>query len=107
MNFGFWIGSLWGDDFGQGRLNIPEVAFSLVWAVGLIGLGVWAVQRNRRWVLNVVAVFAAIHLYTQWFEHLGAEPLSFLFGGLVALIIALVVRHLNVMLQDRQETLQA
>ena len=38
----------------------------------------WAVKANRRWVINLVAVFGAIHFYTQWFERLGADPLSVL-----------------------------
>jgi len=35
-----------------------------------------------------VAVFAAIHLYTQYFELLGAHPASILVAGLFALGIA-------------------
>ena len=44
---------------------------------------------NRRWVVNVAAVFGAIHFYTQWFERLGATPLSVLLGGLLMLGFAL------------------
>jgi hypothetical protein len=40
-------------------------------------------------VVNVVAVFAAIHFYTQWFERLGLEPMSVLGGGLIMLAIAI------------------
>jgi iron complex transport system permease protein len=32
------------------------------------------VQVNRRWLVNLVALFAGIHFYTQWFERLGATP---------------------------------
>jgi hypothetical protein len=42
-------------------------------------------QVNRRWLVNLIAVFAGIHFYTQWFERLGATPLSVLLGGLVML----------------------
>ena len=38
-------------------------------------------QVNRRWLVNLVALFAGIHFYTQWFERLGATPLSVLLGG--------------------------
>jgi hypothetical protein len=37
----------------------------------------------------VAAVFGAIHFYTQWFDKLGASPLSFLLGGLLLLAFAL------------------
>jgi iron complex transport system permease protein len=101
VNFGFWIGSLWGDRVMLIRAlwrghpptltnwEIPPSVFVTGWAVVLLGTGVWAVQQNRRWVVNVVAVFAAIHFYTQWFERLGLEPMSVLVGGLIMLAIAL------------------
>jgi len=95
VNFGFWIGSLWGDnplDFSVHRtIWSPTVApnvFVVGWAVALLATGVWAARRNRRWVVNTVAVFAAIHLYTQYFELLGAHPASILCAGLFALGIA-------------------
>jgi hypothetical protein len=106
VNFGFWIGSLWGDDLrlvrslmrGDPSLLtdtsgsspiIPPLAFVIGWAVLLLGTGIWGVRENRRWVVNVAAVFGAIHFYTQWFERLGAEPLSVLVGGLLMLAFAL------------------
>jgi hypothetical protein len=67
---------------------IPAAVFSILWAVVLLGAGIWAVQVNRRWLVNLIAVFAGIHLYTQWFERLGATPLSVLLGGLVMLASA-------------------
>jgi hypothetical protein len=100
INFGFWIGSLWGDRLrllhggagGKARtadaLMIPSWAFSIAWAAALIGVGIWGAQANRRWVVNVAAVFAAIHFYTQWFERLGATPLAILLGGLILLGVA-------------------
>jgi iron complex transport system permease protein len=102
INFGFWIGSLWGDPLMLLRsINIkdaslafmtktviPASVFSILWAAVLLGAGIWAVQVNRRWLVNLVAVFAGIHFYTQWFERLGATPLSVLFGGLVMLASA-------------------
>jgi hypothetical protein len=97
VNLGFWIGSLWGDnptDFsGPPKHWSPNVAvapmvFVVGWAVALVATGIWAVRANKRWVVNTVAVFGAIHFYTQYFELLGAEPLSILVGGLMALGIA-------------------
>ncbi len=102
VNFGFWIGSLWGDDLllihllSRGNPGIqhdlpmiPPLAFVIGWAVVLLGTGIWAVRENRRWVVNIVAVFAAIHFYTQWFERLGLEPMSVLVGGLLMLAFAI------------------
>jgi hypothetical protein len=106
VNFGFWIGSLWGDDlllirsllradpsiltkyFASSQM-IPPQAFIIGWAVALLGAGIWAVRENRRWVVNIAAVFGAIHFYTQWFERLGLKPLSVLVGGLLMLAFAL------------------
>lgn len=102
VNFGFWIGSLWGDKIEQSGFRIPDIVFSLGWAIGLTGLAAWAVHRNRRWVVNVTAVFGAIHFYTQWFEYLGARPMSVFIGGLIALAFALGLRHFNQRPKDRQ-----
>jgi len=109
INFGFWIGSLWGDPLMLVRsMNrkdaslafmsqtvIPATAFSVAWALVLIGAGIWAVQVNRRWLVNLVAVFAGIHFYTQWFERLGATPLSVLLGGVVMLASAIALWLFN------------
>jgi hypothetical protein len=114
INFGFWIGSLWGDPLMLIRsMNakdaslafmtktvIPATVFSILWAVALLGAGIWAVQVNRRWLVNFVAVFGGIHFYTQWFERLGATPLSVLLGGLVMLASAFALRVLNRRIPD-------
>jgi len=106
VNFGFWIGSLWGDyplrtwlapatgDWNARQswldhwLHIPAEAFSAAWALALVGFGVWGAMQNRRFVVNTVAVFAGIHFYTQWFERLGASPSSVIIAGLVAVAVA-------------------
>jgi iron complex transport system permease protein len=108
VNLGFWIGSLWGDPLMLLRsMNaqnasvfmtkpiIPAAAFIIIWAIVLLGAGIWAVQVNRRWMVNLVAVFAGIHFYTQWFEHLGASPSSVLLGGLVMLATAVALWMFN------------
>ncbi len=99
--FGFWIGSLWGDRLTWLRRSTNDASssetppmlsdnfFAVVWAVALIGVGIWAVRANRRWTVNLVAVFGAIHFYTQWFEHLSATPLSVLAAGLATLAVAI------------------
>jgi len=92
VNFGFWVGSLWGDHPGESwavggteswaareaweeaALHVPGWAFTAAWAVLMIGVGIWAARANRRWVVTTAATFGAINFYTQWFERLGAEP---------------------------------
>jgi iron complex transport system permease protein len=102
INFGFWIGSLWGDklEFSataatNEAVRIPAAAFQIGWALALIGVALWAVRANRRWVVNVATIFGAIHFYTQWFERLGATPISVLIAGLLALGLALGLRYFN------------
>ena len=98
VNLGFWVGSLWGDDLDwlhRPNAVIPDVAFALAWTAGLVGVGVWAGRTDRRWVLNLVAVFAGIHFYTQWFEHLGATPMTVLLAGLAMLGFAVFLWRVN------------
>jgi len=112
VNFGFWIGSLWGDNLrlvrsllhndpalltsgSAGPDIISPFAFAVGWAVALLGVGLWAMSANRRWVVNVAAVFGAIHFYTQWFDHLGPQPMSFIIGGLLMLAFAFGLWSLN------------
>ncbi len=103
VNFGFWVGSLWGDDlvlirsllrgnrisYSGGTEWVSPLTFVIAWSAVLLGVGIWGVRENRRWVVNVAAVFGAIDFYTQWFERLGANPLSVLLGGILVLGIAL------------------
>jgi iron complex transport system permease protein len=105
VNFGFWIGSLWGDRleqlgpvFGRGETNpifIPRLSFVIGWALALIAFAVWAMKNDRRWVVNVCAVFGAIHFYTQFFERLGPNPLAILLAGVTALGIAIAIWQYN------------
>ncbi len=108
VNGGFWIGSLWGDPFfmfnGQRvpprsvdniKIVIPDYAFGIAWAVLLIVAMIWAMRAGRPWLVNTVAVFGAIHFYTQWFERLGATPMSVLAAGVLLLAAALLLRRLN------------
>ena len=95
VNLGFWIGSLWGSRDRQGEIIISDWVFAVLWAVALLAAGVWAWQHDRRWLVNVVAVFGAVHFYTQWFERLGASPGAVLTAGLFALSFAMLLRALN------------
>lgn len=97
VNLGFWVGSLWGDDLDwlAAPYALPPVAFAVAWAVALLAAAVWAGWSNRRWLLNLVAVFAGIHFYTQWFERLGATPGSVLAAGVLVLGFAVLLWRLN------------
>jgi hypothetical protein len=102
VNFGFWVGSLWGDQLASRtawtfprKEPVPDWVFVIGWAVALIATGIWAAKRNKRWVVNLVAVFGATHFYTQYFERLGASPTTVLIAGLVALGIAFLMVHYN------------
>jgi iron complex transport system permease protein len=91
VNVAFFVGSLFGDD----RLGLSGMAFSIAWALALLAFGGWAVFANRRWVVNSVAVFGAIHFFTQWFIVLGAQPLSILGGGVLLIVFGLALARFN------------
>ena len=114
INFGFWIGSLWGDYPGEtwvqgedyrlwsnreawrvAHLHVPETAFIVGWAIVIIAVGAWAARTNRRWVVTTAAVFGAIEFYTQWFERLGAEPWAIIVAGLTIVAFAIALWRYN------------
>ena len=108
VNFGFWIGSLWGDSPGHLWRNpnesdydaylhpqIPETAFVVGWALALLAAGFWGAQNGRRFLVNTVATFGAIHLYTQWFERFGADPVSVMLAGVATIAIGLGLWRYN------------
>jgi len=87
LNLVFLIGTLFGDStFADRGLTIPASAFTITWAILLLGVGIWARYANRRWVVNAAAVFGALHFYTQWFEYLGPNPLAILGGGILLVV---------------------
>ncbi len=105
VNFGFWVGSLWGDAPGDlwrnpsglwsERRQIPDLAFAIAWALALVVAGAWGARNGRRFLVNTVASFGAIHFYTQWFERLGADPLSVIGAGIVTIAIGLAIWKYN------------
>ena len=114
VNFGFWVGSLWGDYPGQSWLHggtysgsessqtwraaawhIPDYVFVVGWAGLLVVIGLWGAYVNRRWVVNTAATFGAIHFYTQWFERLGARPWAIILAGLTVVVFAVALWRYN------------
>lgn len=91
VNAAFFVGSIFGDEM----LGWSGIYFSIAWAIALLAFGAWAVFANRRWVVNSVAVFGAIHFFTQWFMVLGAQPLSILGGGLLLIGFGLALARFN------------
>jgi hypothetical protein len=87
-NLGFWIGSLWGDPLLllcsmnakdassvlMSKTAVPAAAFSVLWAIVLLGAGIWTMQVNRRGLINLVAVFAGVH-----FRHNGSSACARVF----------------------------
>jgi hypothetical protein len=114
VNFGFWVGSLWGDYPGGSWVHggtssasqswqtwraaawhIPDYVFVIGWALLLVAVGIWGAYVNRRWVVNTAATFGAIHFYTQWFERLGAQPWAIIVAGLTVVGIAVALWRYN------------
>jgi iron complex transport system permease protein len=113
VNFGFWVGSLWGDYPGESwaaagteswtaseawkkaALHVPDWVFIAGWALLVIGVGIWAARANRRWVVTTAATFGAINFYTQWFERLGAQPWAIIVAGLTIVGIAVALWRYN------------
>jgi iron complex transport system permease protein len=103
VNFGFWVGSLWGDtpgrlwrdpnsqDYfgGAGGQQIPPMAFIIGWAIALLAAGAWGARNGRRFLVNTVAVFGGIHFFTQWFELIGFYPVSVILAGIAVVAFGL------------------
>lgn len=98
VNVAFLVGSIWGDtlrpfaeQFGFQPPHISRMTFIIGWALAIIAAAVFAVRANRPWLVTTCAVFGSLHFYTQWFERLGATPVSILIAGCLALGIAILL----------------
>lgn len=92
-NFGFWVGSLWGDRSSDSSAS--PWFFIIGWCVILFAAGIWGAVRGFRWLVNLAAIFGAIHLYTQWFEHFHADPGSIIVAGLLTIAMAYALISYN------------
>jgi hypothetical protein len=110
MNFGFWVGSLWGDHVGDGFVSstdagghpetvlagaffIPEWVFVFGWAAVSI-LTIVFMHRNR-FAVNASITFLAINVYTQFFEWFGGSASVMLTGGVMLLGFAFGLFHFD------------
>ena len=114
-NFGFWVGSLWGDYVGEHWVagmdweaasasrdtaaHLPEAVFSLGWAGALIA-AIWKTPQGSFLSISSI-VFLAIHAYTQVFETMSDEPLAWALMGLAAVPLAWGMWRLNEYLSAR------
>jgi hypothetical protein len=118
MNFGFWVGSLWGDHVGdhfaevrmggdnnweameawrKTALFIPDWVFIAAWAAASIAT--IALLKHNRFAVNAAITFLAINAYTQFFERFGDEPFALLIGGASLLLFAWGLFHVDKRLQ--------
>lgn len=108
VNFAFWVGSLRGDTpgsmwnesnsmnyFGHANQNIAEVVFIVGWAVALVFAAAWGAKHGRRFMVNTVAVFGAIHFYTQCFENFEVDAVLVILLGVVTVAFGLGLWRYN------------
>ena len=107
LNFGFWVGSLWGDYIGEhfrqyadGKytsyedmekwrltaFHIPDYAFVIAWALASIGTIIWL--KSHRFAVNAGITFLAINAYTQFFERFYESAWALILGGASLLVFA-------------------
>jgi iron complex transport system permease protein len=107
MNFGFWVGSLWGDHVGdhfaemwsatgktweemeawrQTALYIPDWVFVAAWAAASIAT-IYALKNNR-FAVNAAITFLAINAYTQFFERFADSAFVLVLGGASLMLFA-------------------
>lgn len=100
VNFGFWVGSLWGERSDIINVTISDNFFAILWALTLLASAIWSWKRKRRWVFNTVATFGGILFYTQWFDHLGVSPGTLFTAGLLALGFAVGLWSVNLKMKE-------
>lgn len=116
-NFGFWVGSLWGDYVGEyfalptrrpsglpypewrelhnafreTALYIPEQAFAIAWAAFAVGAVALGRRIGNRFLELAGVTFFAINAFTQYFEYFRNEPWALIIGGIALVGVALVM----------------
>jgi hypothetical protein len=114
MNFGFWVGSLWGDHIGdhfasrgdawgsdweaaeafrQTAIFIPDWVFVAGWAAVCVAAIVFL--HRYRFTVNASITFLAINAYTQFFEWFGGSAFIMLTGGVTLLAFAFGLYHFD------------
>lgn len=94
VNLAFWVGSLWGAEPSVAS-GLSPITFGALWVLALVGTAIWAASRNLRWTVNLCITFGAVHFYTQYFTFLSSSPLTLIFAGCLALVIAVIIVRVN------------
>lgn len=81
--------------FESTALTISADVYSVVWALALIGVILFAAHKSLRGMFNTGVTFLAIHAYTQAFESFYDEPLAYVIGGFLAIPLAWGMWRLN------------
>ncbi len=121
MNFGFWVGSLWGDQIGDhfirptpdapmenvrsAWLFIPEGAFILAWAA--VSIATIIFMHRNRFAVNASITFLAINVYTQFYEWFGGSGFVMLTGGVTLLAFAFGLYHFDRYMVERNKAAAA
>jgi hypothetical protein len=111
MNFGFWVGSLWGDFIGDGFARegsesgsiLEAVRAGMIFVPGWVFIFGWAAvsiltivfMHRNRFAVNASITFLAINLYTQFFEWFGESAFVMLTGGVTLLAFAFGLFHFD------------
>ena len=74
--------------FRETALYLSYNVYSVLWAVALTALILWAAHKSQRGLFNASLTFAGIHAYTQFFESYYDQPLAYVIGGIAAIPIA-------------------
>ncbi len=114
-NFGWWVGSLWGDYIGdhlrglgdrvkgqtyqqwqearrayrESAVHIDDTVFAIGWAGFAVAMIVLGRKLHNRFVETAGLVFLAINAFTQYFEYFQDEPWALVFGGIALVGVAL------------------
>ncbi|MEM9344658.1 MAG: hypothetical protein AAGA87_16580 [Pseudomonadota bacterium] len=83
------------DAFRETTVFISADTYSVLWAVALIVILLWAANRGMRGLFNTAVTFLVIHGYTQAFESFHDEPLAYVIGGFAAIPLAWGMWRLN------------
>lgn len=81
--------------FEASALVIHEDVYSVIWAITLAAIALFAAHKNLRGLFNAAVTFAGIHGYTQMFETFYDTPGAYVIGGLVAIPLAWGMWRLN------------
>ncbi|MFC1659294.1 hypothetical protein ACFL0U_01880 [Pseudomonadota bacterium] len=103
VNFGFWVGSLWGDGIRTWNRDlrrsiftgIEPIYFTVSWAVVLILIMIIGFKKDERFLVNTSATFLGIHFYTQYFEIIDFNAVSVLIAGFLGIIASYGLHKYN------------